>query len=50
MLTQELVNYVNSAIASEQTAAKILKPLVVRSALLFPHVRGIPEALRRLCS
>ncbi|KAM7538384.1 hypothetical protein Aperf_G00000067765 [Anoplocephala perfoliata] len=47
MLTQELVNYVNNAITSEQAAVVILKPLIIRSALLFPHVQGIPEALRR---
>ncbi|VUZ40779.1 unnamed protein product [Hymenolepis diminuta] len=50
IMTKELVNYTNDAIVNEQAVFEILKPLVLRSAVFFPHVQGLSAALNRLCS
>ncbi|KAM3180450.1 hypothetical protein ACTXT7_016253 [Hymenolepis weldensis] len=50
ILTKELVNYANDAIVNEQAVFEILKPLILRSAVFFPHVQGLSAALNRLCS
>nr|CDS32467.1 tetratricopeptide repeat protein 37 [Hymenolepis microstoma] len=50
ILTRELVNYTNNTVANEQAAFEVLKPLLLRSAVFFPHIQGLPTAINRLCS